>query len=419
MFEDWKIGFLEIIAFRGSAKSTIAMLGFVIWSIISGKVHFPVLLSDTFPQAKLHIYNLKTELENNKLLIGDFGPFGEKEEWTATNIVLPRYDARIVVKSTGQKIRGMRHKQYRPDLFLIDDIENLDMVRTQEQRNKTFRWFNGDVIPAGTNETRYVLIGNLLHSDAIMSRIKQEIVGKLRDGVVREYPFLINGTAIWPEKYPTGNDIEREKRKVNDERAWQREYLLKIIPEEGQEIKDDWIKYYDRIPDLPIQHQGTGVDLAISKKETANYTAMVSGKLVMEDDKPKIYIMPNPVNERLSSHETTERARAVSLALGGSSLTSLWVEEVGYQKAAIEAMERAGLPASGVRVSTDKRARLRTIATYVQNGTIVFPKSGCEDLIIQLTGFGVEAHDDLVDAFVYLIQALMNLVTNEPRITIF
>jgi len=417
LFENWKINFLEIIAFRGSAKSTIAILGFTIWTIISRKAHFPVLLSDTFPQAKLHIYNLKTELENNKLLFQDFGPFEVNEEWTATNIVLPGYDARIVVKSTGQKIRGIRHKQYRPDIFIIDDIENLEMIRTKEQRDKTYQWFLGDVIPAGDKDTRYILIGNLLHSNAIMSRIREEIQEKGREGVIKEYPFLINGKPIWMGKFRTKESIEAEMNKV-DYRTWQREYLLKIIPEAGQEVRDEWIQYYDNAPEA-AEYQGTGVDLAISKKETANYTAMVSGKLVITDEKPRIYVMPFPVNERLSSYETIERAKNVSLALGDGSLTSVWVEDVAYQRAAIEGMERAGLPAEGVKVSVDKRARVRTVATYIQNGTVLFPKKGCEDLIIQLTGFGVEAYDDLVDAFVYLVQALMKRVVSGPRVTIF
>ncbi|MHA1225140.1 MAG: phage terminase large subunit [Candidatus Hodarchaeales archaeon] len=421
LLQDWSLKFVEIIAFRGSAKSTIAMLALPIWAIISRRVKFPVLTADTFPQAKLHIYNLKTELEMNRQLIEDWGPFEGKEEWTATNIVLPKYGVRITAKSTGQKTRGIRHKQYRPDLFIIDDIENLEMVRTKEQRDKTFRWFNGDVIPAGDVNTRYIIIGNLLHRDSIMSRIKGEIERGERKGVVKEYPFLDkDGKALWAEKFPTEADIQKERDKVNDMRTWQREYLLKIIPEEGQEVRDNWIRYYDRIPNELVECEGTGVDLAISKKETADYTAMVSGKLAFINGNPKIYILPNPVNERLSGFETTERAKQVSLSLGDEKgLTTLWVEDVAYQRMQIESMERVGLPVEGVKVSTDKRARLRTIATYIQNGTVLFPRRGCEDLIIQLTGFGVEAHDDLVDAFVLLVQGLMSIIATEPGIEVF
>ena len=56
-----------------------------------------------------------------------------------------------------------------------------------------------------------------------------------------------------------------------------------------------------------------------------------------------------------------------------------------------------------IKPGADKRARLRAAATFIQNGTVVFPEHGCEALIDQILGFGVEDHDDLVDAFVYIV----------------
>ena len=420
--------FVEMIVFRGGGKTTMSMLFYVIWAIITGRKHFIVLISDTFGQVKEHIYNIKAELENNKQLIADFGPFEiqieteKKEEWQKTSMIIPKYDTRVVGKSAGQKVRGIRYKQWRPDVIIADDIENLEAIRTKENRDKTYRWFVGDVIPAGeSGKTKYILIGNLLHSDAIMNRIKKEILGGERDGRLLEVPLIKDGQISWEGKFFNQQAIEDEKRKVGVNspigmRAWQREYLLKLVAEEGQVIKDEWIKYYDKMPENAIM-KGTGCDLAISKKATADYTAMVSGKLFIVDEGPKIYIMPNPVNERLSGFETTERAKSVSLALGKNEMTSFWVEDVAYQAMQVEAMIKAGLPAEGIKVTTDKRARLMTIATYIQNGTILFPKKGCEDLILQLVNFGIEQYDDLSDAFVLLVQGLMSQYSQQPRLT--
>ena len=421
--------FNEIIAFRGSAKTTMAMLFYPIWAMVTGRKHHIVLISDTFGQVKDHIYNIKTELENNKRLIEDFGPFDvemetkKREEWQKTSMIIPNYDVKIIGKSTRQKVRGMRYKQWRPDLIIVDDIEDLEMVRTKEQRDKTHRWLTGNVIPAGEKgKTKYILIGNLLHADAIMSRIKDEIKEGDREGKIVEFPLLDKkGNILWEGKYPDMPSVEKEKKQVEGKspigmRAWQREYLLKLVPEEGQVIKDEWIKRYTKIPDDSIIIKGTGNDLAISKKTTADYTTMVSGKLGVVEGDPKIYIMPNPINERLSGFETTTRAKSVSLALGEGSMTQFWVEDVAYQAMQIEAMVKAGIPAVGIKVSTDKRARLMTIASYIQNGTVLFPKEGCEDLILQLIGFGIEAHDDLCDGFILLVQGLMSQYTKAPKI---
>lgn len=398
-------------------NSTIVMLGLPIWAIISEKAKFPLLIADTGTQAKQHIYNLKSELENNQTLIRDWGPFQENEEWTTTNIVLPKYDARIIARSTGQKIRGLRHKQYRPDLGLFDDLENIESVRTLEQRDKNERWLTDEAIPALDDNAKKVIIGNLLHSDSLMMRIKKQILDKEIDAVLREYPIIKGDKILWKSKYPNMEAIEKKRRSTRNPsgspwRTWNREYLLKIIPEEGQVIKESWIKFYDKLPESDIIQQGTGVDLAISKKDTADYTTMVSGRLYEIENDTKLFIMPNPINDRLSGFETTETAKNVSLALGNGNTTQLWVEDVAYQRMQIEAMTKMGLPAMSVKVTSDKRSRLSMAGSYMQIGKILFPRKGCEDLITQLLGFGVEMHDDLVDAFTMLVNKIFESQVN-------
>ena len=415
--EDDSITLEEIIAFRESAKSTISMLGLPIWSIISEKVKFPLLVSDTGSQAKQHIYNLKNELENNEKLINDWGPFRGQEEWTSTNVVLQDYGARIIARSTGQKVRGLRHNEHRPDLGIFDDLENIESIRTKEQRDKNERWLFDEAIPALKDKAKKVIIGNLLHSDSLMMRIKKQIDNNEIDGVLREYPIVAGEEILWKEKYQNLEAIEEKKKSVrnpsgNPWRTWNREYLLKIVPEEEQEVKEEWIKYYDELPLTSLSREATGVDLAISKKDTADYTTMVSGKLYEVNGEQRLFIMPNPVNERLTGFETTERARNVSIALGNGGFTEMWVEDVAYQKMQIEAMTKIGIPTTAVKITTDKRSRLSMSASYIQSGKVVFASKGCEDLINQILGFGVEAHDDLVDAFTLLVNKIFGTQFN-------
>ena len=57
--------------------------------------------------------------------------------------------------------------------------------------------------------------------------------------------------------------------------------------------------------------------------------------------------------------------------------------------------------------STGKCARLRVAARYIKIGVVKFPRTGCEQLLGQLLGLGVETHDDAVDALVYLILGIV------------
>jgi phage terminase large subunit-like protein len=79
------------------------------------------------------------------------------------------------------------------------------------------------------------------------------------------------------------------------------------------------------------------------------------------------------------------------------------LSKVGYQKVAIEEMQRRPWDVFPVRPTRDKRSRLRVAARYIKNGTVKFPRKGCEQLLTQLFGFGIEKHDDGVDALVYMI----------------
>ncbi|MFA6131380.1 MAG: phage terminase large subunit [Patescibacteria group bacterium] len=417
--------FLAIEGFRGSAKSTFGSLALPLFAALEEPDRYPFIIpcADTSMQSALNVANIKQELENNALILQDYGKFTYKrvddptpeptleseEEWQAKNMLLSN-GVRILARSRGQKIRGLRHRQHRPKLVVVDDPEDLDWVRTKENRDKTERWLTGEVIPAIDEvDGRAIVIGNRLSNDALMARLKKNKAFKyLAYPLVRD-----NGTITWKAKYPNQAALDRQRDLVGVN-AYMREYLLKVIPDEGAVVKPEWIRYYDKEPEQAKNGlQGTGIDLAISKKETADCTAMVSGTSFNIDNIPQIYVKPDPINARLSFHETIETAKAVSIA---NPFGILFVESVQYQAAAIEEMERNMLPVQAMRPTTDKRARLQSIAPYLQNGTVKFPRTGCEDLIIQLLGFGVEEHDDLVDAFVYLVLGLVQQGIEAPTV---
>jgi phage terminase large subunit-like protein len=69
-----------------------------------------------------------------------------------------------------------------------------------------------------------------------------------------------------------------------------------------------------------------------------------------------------------------------------------------------------------MKVGSDKRARLRSASVFIQNNMVRFPRKGCEDLIAQILGFGIEDHDDLMDAFVYLVLGLRTEGMDRPEV---
>lgn len=405
---------IVIEAFRGSGKTTIMGTSYAIWSILGiQKKKFVLIIAKTESQARQYLANIKIELENNKLLRADLGPFEEpNDEWRAVSIVLPNYEARITVASIESSIRGIKHGPHRPQLIICDDLEDLDIVKTQESRDKLFKWFTGDIAPIGEKETRRIVIGTRLHNDSLLARLRNAIMKGDMQGIVRAYPFLDeNGDSLWSEKYPTAADIEALKKSVPSPQAWEREYMLNIVADDDQVIREEWIRYYDILPEegaANFRYAATGIDPAISEKETADCTAMVSGRVYGRSGTLKIYILPNPVNDRMDFPKTLTRIKELSIALGGGIKTSIFVEGVAYQKALIDQLQADGFPAKEWKPQgTDKRARLSLVSSIIQSGQVLFPRKGAEALIAQMIGFGTERHDDLADAFCILIQSIL------------
>lgn len=408
--EDQSMTSLVIVAARGSGKSTLATLSLPLWSILGKlKKKHVLILAQTMPQAKQHLKNIREELESNQVLRGDLGPFREEEdEWRSQSLVIPNYGARITAASTEQSIRGIKHGAYRPDLIILDDIEDINSVRTKESRDKTYNWVMNDVMPMGDKNTRFVFVGNLLHEDSLLMKLKENIEnGKMR-GAYRQYPLMDdNGNVLWPGKYSSPEDIELEKQKTISDIAFQREFMLKIIPDEDCVVKPNWIHHYEESPAGNFSMLYTGVDLAVSKKDSADYTAMVSIKSYGYGKDLKMYVLPNPINRRIDFPEQIKQIELLYKTLGGGYSSKFFIESNNFQSYLAQEMKTRNVDVEEVRAEGDKRARIASISHLVENGTILFPKEGAEDLISQLTGFGVEKHDDLADAFFYAVQAVI------------
>jgi predicted phage terminase large subunit-like protein len=330
--------------------------------------------------------------------------------------VLPKYKARITVASVESSIRGIKHGAHRPDLIICDDLEDLDIIKTAESREKMFKWLTGDVIPLGDKDTRLVVIGTALHHDSLITKLKTAIIEGRMDGITKKYPFLnVDGTAMWPEKFPLQTDIDTLRKSVPSIQAWEREYMLNIVSDDTQLIRQEWIQYYDELPPNDnLRYTGMGVDPAIGQKSDNDSTAIVSGNIYGRKRSLKIYVLPNPINEQLDFTETISRVKSLSTTLGNGVPVSIWIESVAYQKAIVDQLRSDGYPAKEWKTGgSDKRARLSLVSNHIQSGTVVFPRKGAEKLITQLLGFGSETHDDLCDALGILV---LSVIEQDSRI---
>lgn len=157
---------------RGEAKSTKVSMSFVLWCVVTERKWYPVIIMDAFEQAAEMLEAIKAELEANPRLQGDFPEAcGQGKVWRA-GVIVTANGRKVEAFGSAKKIRGRRHGAHRPDLAVMDDIENDENVTTPAQRDKLQKFVTASVLNLGPPDDSMdaILIGTVLHYDSVLAR---------------------------------------------------------------------------------------------------------------------------------------------------------------------------------------------------------------------------------------------------------
>jgi len=201
---------IAIAAPRGSAKSTLVSLLFVLWAICHRSHRFIVILSDTRDKAEQFLHQVKHELHQNDMLAADFpevcepgGKAARSHRWRSHEIITHN-GVRVMALGVGQNIRGQRHAEVRPDLFILDDVECRDNTHSAEQRAKLAEWFNKSILKAGTPATQVLMVGTIQHYDSLLARLTDGVKSPMWEG--RIYRSILQWSSA-PQLWETWTSI--------------------------------------------------------------------------------------------------------------------------------------------------------------------------------------------------------------------
>lgn len=171
-----------IIAPRGEAKSTFGTQLFTLWCMALHCLpkeerwctpkHYIMVIMDSFAQAAGMVEAVKVELEANPRLKLDFPEIcGAGATWREGEAITV-HGVKLDGVGAGMKLRGRRHGPHRPDLVIMDDIENDEAVASKEQRDKLEKWVDKAVLNLGSADGTMdaLMIGTVLHTDAVIMR---------------------------------------------------------------------------------------------------------------------------------------------------------------------------------------------------------------------------------------------------------
>lgn len=163
---------LAVAAPRGEAKSTYVALFFVLWCVVTGRKHYILLIADALTQAAALLEAVKAELEANPRLGMDFPEAtGRGRIWNEVTTVTAG-NIKLQALGAGKRMRGLRHGPHRPDLCILDDLENDENVQKPEQRDKLEAWLQRTVLSLGPADDSMdvVYVGTILHYDSVLAR---------------------------------------------------------------------------------------------------------------------------------------------------------------------------------------------------------------------------------------------------------
>lgn len=400
-----------IAAPRGWGKTTIDGLAFPARQICFGLKNFIVHVSNTADKAVMDAKNLKQALVTNDPVRGDIIPtvfgdlkgeqWGEKQFIAGNTFVLPR--------GAGQQIRGLNYNGSRPDLIVVDDLEDAEGVMSEDRREKLKQWFFADLLNSvdrSSRDWKVVVVGTILHEAALLTQLLQDDTWERISISLCDDDLHSN----WPD-YMTDEQVqELFTSYLNQGQAdtFAREYQNKPISGIDAVFKNEYFQYYNPadLLDNKNVYFCTIVDPAKTTKLSSADSAVVTVGVDLE--KHRIYfhdctagkMHPDELFNAIFQHVQAHNSRLLAV-----EVTSL--HEFITQPLKNEMRKRNVFPTFVELKARDKKEmRVAQLAPFYRQGYIWHNKRISSKLELQLVSFPRSELWDVMDAFAYVIELM-------------
>lgn len=200
---------------RDHAKTTLSKLA-VVWYFLFTSHRFCVYLSNTNGIALNACKDIVGYLKSDNFV----NVFGQvkfiKESETASLWIfeLPLGDGKfkkciLRAVGAGQQMRGINIDNQRPDIAVVDDVEDNENTDSELLQKKLDKWIFGPFIKALARQKKIIWLGNMLQKTSLLARlsrnpkwnpvvfgamVKEQATGKLR--------------SLWPDRWPLAELVE-------------------------------------------------------------------------------------------------------------------------------------------------------------------------------------------------------------------
>lgn len=423
--------FALALAPRGHGKSKIIQ-GIITWYIVNNPNMRIILVSDTDTKAQAFLRTIKSTIENSQVLKDFYGDL-QGDRWTDHALIIAgrteihTEPSLLSVGAGSGSVTG-----FHCDKLFIDDIVSFDSSRGELQRGRIKDWYRTTLLPVLLASGDISIAGTRYHYSDFYNLIINDL----------EYPTLImpainpDGSALCEWLVPLEDRIGKngkiaEKGLLSIKKdlgsiIFALQYLNNTdLLREGNIFKYEWIRFYDNLTfddgkifvqrgsfRTEIKKVILGCDLAISKKDSADYTVITA---VGQGEDRKLYVLDIAIG-RLSFQQQKTTIRAM---VDRWSPAQTIVESVAYQAVMIEELRaEGGLKIVPYKTVTDKVSRAMGISGHFENSNIFFRKNVMMDHIDSLLLFPDASHDDFVDSLGFAISGFKTAASEMVVISI-
>lgn len=390
-----------IVGPRGFAKSVKVSIIDALHKIVNGERHFIIYISETEIQASGFLTILQTELESNERLRCDYGDLVGKEEWSATNFVTAN-GVKVLARGRGQRMRGLLHKNHRPDHVICDDYEDKKSSRNPRLVKEGIEYITETVIPGlggrGGIYATFIFLGNLFSNKCIAAKIldNKDDFGGWEKRIYRAIIDEETRTVLWPQ-YFSWEILMRIKKNIGTV-AFKQEFLL-YPADEDSPFQKEWIRYYHQSElagkDLITVMYG---DPATREKSINDFKVWIIASMDISDLKIYVrfvYIKRCTINQYCRIPFAQHSIYQPRIIAYEDNAAQIYLKEIFEN---ISRDERVILPFDNLTNVENKGDRILSLSPTIENGKILFLKNDpmTDVLIDQLIYYdgGKKTHDD-------------------------
>lgn len=413
---------IAIAAPRGIGKTSIVGLALTAKKILFQQARFIAYVSQSSSSAEMQTENLKQELVANQLVKKLFGNIKaknstgmdetfSKRSWIAS-VGGPEFSTLVYPRGSGQQVRGILHRNSRPDLIVVDDLEDADTIHNDEIRNRRKVWFYADLIKCVSRVEKnwqIIYIDTLKHEDSLLEELLNSSDWESTRQELCDDDFNSNAPSmIATEEIKLEAKSHREKGQMD---VFYREFRNIPISKEDAVFKPEYFKHFNDVElgsssDFKNLRNVVIVDPAKTVKLHSDDSAIVgvavdrnSHKIYVRDvDAGKFY--PDELYDK--SLEMVKRLRATTLAVEVTSLNEFITQPFKNQ------MRVKGIFTQwmDLKARAKKEERIAMLAPYYRQGYIYHNENCCTKLENQLLGFPRSKLWDVMDALAYIVEIL-------------